>query len=77
VAEQRWPIESGSSNDRIQFLVAPSGMLIINEQIDKVHLHAMSLSPDEALDLLAFLKRVEQDIRNRSQAGGSPASEAQ
>jgi len=45
-------LASWSQNDRCQFLVNESGMLVIGEQSDKARSRVTTLSPDEALDLL-------------------------
>ncbi len=59
------PIESWSSNDHIQYVISESGKLMINEQLDAKRIRSTTLSPGEALDLLQFLWRSEQDIFDR------------
>ena len=70
-------IAAWSQNDRCRFLISESGMLVIGEHMDKARSRVTTLSPDEALDLLAFLKRHEHDIFERMPAPEPPASESE
>lgn len=70
------PIEAWSQNSRVRFLLSESGMLIIGEYINKERSRVTVLKPDETLDLLSFLIRVEKDVFERMEAAQPPASEA-